>query len=88
MRLDVRFSEGQMFTPLFQPTEDLITLDFGSCMVIGGGERYTGEYEVTPHDYEQTLECKEKMMSENVTVFEIPYAEVLNLSGGYTATIA
>ena len=48
---------------------------------------YEGTYEVTPRKVEQVLETKDKSMTDNVTVFAIPYAEVSNLGGGLTATI-
>ena len=62
-----------------------ITVDAG----IGGGKLpiYEGDYEVTPRKVEQILLTKNKSMSDNVTVFSIPYAEVSNIGGGLTATI-
>ena len=37
-----------------------------------GGERYEGEYEVTPTRYEQVLNTQGKQMLHNVTVHPIP----------------
>jgi len=56
---------------------------------VGGGKLpyYEGTYEVTPRKVEQVLATKNKSMTDNVTVFSIPYAEVSNLGGGLTATI-
>lgn len=48
---------------------------------------YTGEYEVTPQTYEQKLETAGLRMSDDVTVFEVPYYETTNPSGGYTVII-
>lgn len=48
---------------------------------------YDGDYTVTPRKVEQVLATKNKSMYGNVTVLEIPYAEVTNPSGGLTATI-
>ena len=48
---------------------------------------YEDEYSVTPHFYEQTLETKEKLMTDNVTVEIIPAYEVPNIAGGLTVTI-
>lgn len=48
---------------------------------------YDGEYSVTPRFYEQTLETKEKLMIDNVTVEVIPAHEVTNPAGGLTVTI-
>lgn len=43
---------------------------------------YGGEYIVTPKPYiSQTLETKEKLMANDVTVKEIPYYETSNTSG-------
>lgn len=58
---------------------------------IGSGGRlpnYTGDYTVIPKVYEQTLETKNKSMTDDVTVTAVPYAEVSNPSGGLTANIA
>lgn len=62
-----------------------ITIDEGT----GGGKLpyYEGAYEVTPRKVEQILATKDKSMSDNVTVFSIPYQETTNVGGGYTAVI-
>lgn len=62
-----------------------ITIDEGT----GGGKLpyYEGAYEVTPRKVEQILATKDKSMSDNVTVFSIPYQETSNVGGGYTAVI-
>lgn len=48
----------------------------------GNIETYDGEYVVTPvpHD-SQTLETKDKLMADDVTVLAIPYYETSNVSG-------
>lgn len=48
---------------------------------------YEGEYEVIPSIEEQVLETNRKYMKDDVTVKEIPYAEVANLANGITVTI-
>lgn len=48
---------------------------------------YQGPYDVIPQTYEQSLETKKKLMTDNVTVEEIPYSEVSN-DFGKTAVIA
>ena len=59
--------------------------------LVGGGSGrfpyYMGPYEVDPRKVEQTLETKNKSMTDDVTVNEIFYSEVGNLSGGKTAYI-
>lgn len=55
----------------------------------GGGEyeHYTGTYTITPRVYSQSMDTVNKVMDDDVTIHEIPLAEVSNLSGGMTATI-
>ena len=48
---------------------------------------YEGPYVVVPQVIEQTLETAEKIMQDDVTVTEIPYAETSN-PHGTTVTIA
>lgn len=48
---------------------------------------YTGEYTVIPQTYEQYLATRNKLMTDNVTVEEIPYHETTN-TYGITAIIA
>ena len=64
--------------------------DFGVVNVVHDSTvpAYTGDYEVTPKDEEQILATKEKRMTDNVTVKEIPYAEMDNDAGGKTIIIA
>lgn len=50
-------------------------------------EKYTGSYTVKPLVSEQTLATKDKVMTDDVTVLEIPYSEVSNNEGGCTVTI-
>lgn len=49
---------------------------------------YDGPYDVIPRAEMQILETATKLMRDNVTVEEIPYTEVTNLSGGLTVSIA
>lgn len=60
-------------------------------MTVGSGSRlpyYEGSYEVTPQIVPQVLPTKNKSMSKDVLVHEIPYTETSNLYGGYTVNIA
>ena len=50
-------------------------------------EHYEGEYIINPKITSQTLETKDKIMDDDVTVNEIYYNETENLSGGLTAQI-
>lgn len=62
---------------------------FGAPVVrdLVGGDPYTGEYVVTPTTEAQTLGTAYKVMTDDVTVHEIPYYETTNPSGGYTVII-
>jgi hypothetical protein len=48
---------------------------------------YVGPYDVTPTTNIQMLFTEDKTLSDNVIVLAIPYSEVSNTSGGYTAVI-
>lgn len=49
---------------------------------------YKGEYEVTPTRQNQSLDTSNKILTKDITIVEIPYAEVSNTSGGNTFYIA
>lgn len=55
----------------------------------GGGSlpKYKGPYSVTPRVKEIILKTKNKEMTDDVTVFQIPYQETQNPSGGKTVVI-
>lgn len=42
---------------------------------------YEGEYIVTPKTFEQSLDTDYKVMSDDVTILEIPYNETSNIYG-------
>lgn len=71
--------------------DSTVRIDFDVGEEIGGGGRlpdYEGEYVVTPDLYDkQVLSTKNKSLSDDVTVLKVPYEEVTNLGGGYTAVI-
>ena len=48
---------------------------------------YSGPHEVVPDFIDHTLETRETLVMDDITVREIPVAEVENLAGGYTVTI-
>lgn len=52
-----------------------------------GGERYIGDYIVTPKVKSQTLQTSGKVMEDNVTIKSIPFFNVSNTSGGSTVFI-
>lgn len=53
----------------------------------GVTEQYGGEYEVTPRIVSQVLQTKQKVMTDNLTIKEIPFFDVSNTSGGTTVYI-
>lgn len=54
----------------------------------GGGEPYTGEYDVTPKvSTPVVLQTEGKTMKKDVTVLKIPQFEVSNPEGGKTLII-
>lgn len=78
------------FKSEFVEAENKISLGFGEVQTVTelvGGEIYTGNYSVVPLVEPQILATKYKVLNDNVTIHEIPYAEVSNDSGGTTATI-
>lgn len=70
--------------------EEVVEADFGEVSVIHSCDLpiYDGDYIVTPKAEEQELETANKILTDNVTVLEIPYTEVSNISGGLTVSIA
>lgn len=81
--------ESNLDIELFEFETIEIEVEEGSSSSSGSGRLpdYMGAYSVVPRIGEQTLNTKDKSMTKDVTVFAIPYEEVSNLSGGYTATI-
>jgi hypothetical protein len=49
--------------------------------------KFEGDYTVTPAVNAQTLETKQKLMTDNVTIKEIPFYDTSNNSGGTTVYI-
>lgn len=58
--------------------------------LIGGGTDlpvYSGSYTVTPKTTAQSMKTSDKVMTDNVTIKEIPYSEVSNPQSGKTVII-
>lgn len=53
----------------------------GVISICGAESSYEGDYIVTPRIHAQTLNTKNKLMKDNVSVLAIPYYETSNLSG-------
>lgn len=80
MRFEVKFNPSNQKIPVefshFQPVTLAPDVDF-----------YEGSYEVIPKTSEQTLETKDKILTENIQICEIPYYDVANTAGGSTVYI-
>ena len=71
MTFNIRFTDDERFH-----------LNFESQVIIVEPPEYLGPYNVTPKAWEgQRLETKEKLMRDDVTVEEVPYAEVSTPEG-------
>nr|DAX72666.1 MAG TPA: hypothetical protein [Caudoviricetes sp.] len=53
----------------------------------GDVDYYDGSYTVTPKVEKQELATRQKFLTENVKIKEIPFFEVSNLEGGQTVFI-
>ena len=76
---------------LLDVAEDVTTLVLDEEGAVGTGgvkvEEYKGEYIVIPSSAEQKLATKQRFLTDDVTVTEIPYFETSNNSGGTTVFI-
>lgn len=71
-------------------TDTSVKIDFDVGIQYGEGGRlpdYTGSYEITPKLVDQTLPTKDKSMTDDVVVKEVPVDRVSNPSGGKTCII-
>lgn len=64
-----------------------VGMSIGAEYTMVQGDPYEGAYEVTPRVYAQTLETEGKLMSDDVTVHEIPVTRTTNPTGGLTVLI-
>lgn len=88
MRLKVNFDENNScINTKFIQTNCTFNINFGEIVPVRTDEVYTGEYNVIPRVYQQTLNTKNKVMIDDVSIEIIPLAKVINLSNGYTVTI-
>lgn len=72
---------------IIEDTEEF-EFEFTECFNVISGEVYEGEYDVIPKAWEmQILDTKQKTMTDDVRVHEIPYDETAN-EYGTTCVIA
>lgn len=91
MRFDVTFRElDKKLDVDFCPRNEQIKVDFEHLQVVSdnvGVDYYKGDYTVTPKVEKQELATRQKFLTENVKIKEIPFFEVSNLEGGQTVFI-
>jgi len=76
-----------VFEVEFSEANSIFSADFGEISQIAV-DPYTGAYQVTPHPVNDViLATKNKSMTDDVTVYKIPYEAVSNPQGGNTVTI-
>lgn len=86
----VKFKIREDATVKFSVSEDdKQTFKIDSAIIIAETGTYDGPYVVTPKAFDnQTLNTKNKVLSDDVQVLKVPKYETTNLSGGYTVYIA
>lgn len=91
MRFDVTFQElDKKLDVDFRTRNEKIKVDFEHLQVVSDHARveyYNGNYTVTPKVEKQELETRQKFLTENVKIKEIPFFEVSNTEGGQTVFI-
>lgn len=66
-----------------------VGMSIGASYSVVSGDTYDGDYEVTPKAWnEQVLATTGKLMTDDVTVFKVPYYETSNIFDGKTVFIA
>lgn len=91
MRFDVTFQElDKKLNVDFRTRNEKTKVDFEHLQVVSdnvGVDYYKGNYTVTPKVEKQELATRQKFLTENVKIKEIPFFEVSNLEGGQTVFI-
>ena len=65
-----------------------LEIDIGPVSVLADAPAYDGPYEVTPKVEEQILDTSGKIMTDTVTVHQVPVWRTANGTGGNTVYIA
>ena len=87
MKLSVTFGRPRLKVD-FNPSK--LNINLGLPIIRGHDDTpiYDGDYIVIPLAWEeQVLPTEMKLLTQNLTVLEIPYYETSNPSGGYTVNI-
>lgn len=83
-----------MITPITIPmtvstSRQVIPMSIGAAYMAANVHEYEGPYEITPKAWDnQILETEGLLMTDDVTVFKVPYYETVNLFDGKTVYIA
>lgn len=78
MKLNVCFSEiNSELKVKFIESRECFYADLGEITIVHKDDYYLGPYIVTPQNYVQTLETKDKGMNNNVTIEAAPEAKAI-----------
>jgi hypothetical protein len=89
-RFSIRLYEDTPQLKISPKIDDSFTVGFKAVQAVVeyvGGEKYEGEYDITPKIESQVLRTARKVLDQDVNVRAIPYAEVQNSANGKTVTI-
>ena len=67
---------------------DLIDGDIDEVLIADTHDQYRGEYTFTPSQEEQTVQCEDLLMSQNITINPIPNNYGLITYNGSTITVS
>lgn len=91
MRISVQFNQtNQKLAVKFNSNEKSFGMSFQALQPITARPEviyYEGSYEVIPSVDAQTLKTKERFLTKDVQICEIPFFDVSNTSGGTTVYI-
>ncbi len=82
--IDIEIETKDNITITFENVDIEVEIDQSSSPPV---QPYEGSYEVLPSSEFQLLPTAEKTLEDDILVHPIPYSEVSNIYGGYTATI-
>lgn len=77
--LDLEYVENGEY--IITPDEGYLLEQVNINVNVPTGEEYGGEYTIIPSIEEQSMNTKDKLLKENVTIEPIPYYETSNESG-------
>lgn len=77
------------FEVSFNQTDMRLNVEFSEYQTVQNlPETYTGDYAITPTVTAQVIPTKNRYLTDDMTVKEIPYYETSNTTGGNTVYIA